>query len=66
MVLFAPTALVFPVVAITSIAFLALLGAVGARVGGARPVKAVLRVTFWGVLAMGLTAAIGQMVGMAI
>ena len=65
-VLISPTALVVPIVAIASIVFLALLGAVGARAGGAPPLIAVLRVTFWGVLAMGLTAAIGQMVDIAI
>lgn len=43
--------------------FLALLGAVGARAGGANVPRATLRVTFWGAFAMALTAAIGAMVG---
>jgi vacuolar iron transporter family protein len=51
------------IVSLASLAFLALLGAVGARAGGAPVLKAVARVTFWGALAMALTAAIGRMVG---
>jgi len=43
--------------------FLALLGAVGARTGGAAPGRPVMRVVFWGALAMALTAGIGQLVG---
>ncbi|WP_353199639.1 VIT family protein [Sandarakinorhabdus sp.] len=46
--------------------FLALLGYVGARVGGAPPLRATLRVLFWGALAMALTAGIGRLVGTAI
>ena len=45
---------------------LALLGGIGARVGGAGIVKAVLRVTFWGAFAMGLTAGIGHLFGTVI
>jgi vacuolar iron transporter family protein len=43
--------------------FLALLGAIGARAGGANILRATARVTFWGTLAMALTAAIGKLVG---
>jgi VIT1/CCC1 family predicted Fe2+/Mn2+ transporter len=39
------------------------LGALGARLGGAPELPAVLRVVFWGVVAMGATAAIGALVG---
>jgi vacuolar iron transporter family protein len=46
-----------------SVFFLALLGAVGARAGGAPMGKAVLRVTFWGAFAMAATAAIGSLFG---
>lgn len=46
-----------------SILFLAILGAVGAISGGAKPVKPVLRVVFWGALAMALTAGVGSVVG---
>ncbi|WP_448580647.1 VIT1/CCC1 transporter family protein [Thermaurantiacus sp.] len=46
-----------------SILFLALLGAVGARAGGAPFPKPVARVVFWGALAMAITAGIGRLVG---
>ena len=52
-----------PVVSVASLAFLALLGAISARVGGAGMVKAATRVTFWGALAMAATAAIGAAFG---
>jgi VIT1/CCC1 family predicted Fe2+/Mn2+ transporter len=54
------------VVSAGSLFGLALLGAVGAQAGGAPPLKAAVRVTFWGVLAMALTAGIGRLVGAAI
>lgn len=50
-------------VTIASLIFLALLGAVGARAGGAPMGRAVLRVTFWGAFAMAATAAIGSLFG---
>ena len=50
-------------VSIASLLFLAVLGAVGARAGGANVMKATLRVTFWGALAMALTAGIGALFG---
>jgi VIT1/CCC1 family predicted Fe2+/Mn2+ transporter len=49
-----------------SILFLALLGAVGAVAGGAKPWKPVARVVFWGALAMALTTGIGSLVGSAV
>lgn len=49
-----------------SILFLALLGAVGAIAGGARPLKPVLRVMVWGALAMTITAGIGRLVGASV
>ncbi|MCW1381588.1 VIT family protein [Novosphingobium sp. KCTC 2891] len=49
-----------------SILFLALLGAVGAKAGGAKPLKPVVRVVFWGALAMALTAGIGRLVGTSV
>ena len=49
-----------------SILFLALLGALGARAGGAAMAKPVLRVVVWGALAMALTAGIGRLVGTAV
>ena len=44
-----------------AILFLAVLGATSARTGGSKPLKAILRITFWGTLAMGLTAIIGAL-----
>ena len=46
-----------------SLAFLAMLGALGARAGGASIVKGVLRVVFWGALAMAVTAGVGRIFG---
>jgi VIT1/CCC1 family predicted Fe2+/Mn2+ transporter len=43
-----------------------MLGAIGARAGGANIPKAAMRVTFWGSLAMALTAGIGALVGTAV
>lgn len=66
MVLVTPPAYLVPVVSAASLLFLALLGAVGAKAGGAKVVRATLRVTFWGALAMALTAGIGALVGTAV
>lgn len=49
-----------------SLLSLAILGAIGARVGGAPVLKPTLRVTFWGALAMAATALIGLLVGRAV
>jgi vacuolar iron transporter family protein len=62
-VLLSPTSLLIPLVSISSLLFLALLGAIGARAGGADVVRATARVTFWGALAMALTAGIGKLFG---
>ncbi|MEQ1548180.1 MAG: VIT family protein [Chakrabartia sp.] len=50
-------------VSIASLIFLAILGGVGAFAGGAPPLRAILRVTFWGAFAMALTAGIGALFG---
>ena len=52
-------------VSLGSLLFLALLGALGARAGGASMAVASIRVTFWGALAMTLTAAVGYLFGVA-
>ncbi|OYY91583.1 MAG: hypothetical protein B7Y45_02675 [Sphingomonas sp. 28-66-16] len=52
-------------VGIGSIVFLALLGVVGARAGGAPVLRATIRVTFWGALAMAITAGVGLAFGVA-
>lgn len=49
-----------------SLVFLAVLGALGAKAGGAPIARATVRVTFWGVLAMAVTAGIGSLVGKAV
>jgi VIT1/CCC1 family predicted Fe2+/Mn2+ transporter len=63
MVILLPPAMLVIGVSAASLLFLAVLGAVGARAGGADIMRATARVTFWGALAMGLTAAIGRLVG---
>jgi vacuolar iron transporter family protein len=50
-------------VAVTSLLFLALLGALAARAGGANIATGALRVTFWGALAMAATAVVGALFG---
>ncbi|MBS0332926.1 MAG: VIT family protein [Proteobacteria bacterium] len=62
-VLFVPTPWITAAVALAGLACLAVLGAVGARAGGANILKSVIRVTFWGVFAMALTAGIGKLFG---
>ena len=59
----APTARVILLVALTSLIFLALLGGVAASAGGAGIGRAAARVTFWGALALAITALIGRLFG---
>lgn len=54
---------IIPIVPAASLGFLALLGAIGAKAGGANVIGATVRVTFWGALAMALTAGIGKVFG---
>lgn len=63
MVVLMPQSLLVAGVSIASLIFLALLGAIGARAGGANMLRATGRVTFWGALAMALTAGIGSIFG---
>jgi len=58
-----PPALIMPAIAAGAIIFLAVLGMVGAKAGGAPLLKPALRVTFWGALAMVATALIGRLFG---
>jgi VIT1/CCC1 family predicted Fe2+/Mn2+ transporter len=51
--------------AASSLVFLALLGLLSARVGGAPMISSAARVTFWGALAMALTAGVGALFGVA-
>lgn len=62
---FAPQALLIPVVAIASLILLAALGALAASAGGASMIKGAMRVTFWGALAMAVTAGVGLLFGAA-
>lgn len=55
-----------PVVAVSSILFLIVLGVLAASVGGANLWRGALRVAIWGALAMGATAGIGRLIGTAI
>jgi vacuolar iron transporter family protein len=61
--LFSSLNLIITTVAISSLLFLALLGALASHAGGASKLKGSLRVTFWGALAMVLTALIGSAFG---
>ena len=58
-----PESSLIPVVAATSLLFLALLGALAARAGVARVTVGTVRVTFWGALAMAATAGVGALFG---
>ena len=58
-----PAAYLVPTVAGASLVFLALLGALAARVGGAGVLTGTVRVTFWGALAMAATALVGRIFG---
>lgn len=61
-----PPHLIVATVSVASILYLALLGGIGARAGGAGILRPTLRVTFWGALAMAVTAGIGLLIGRAV
>ena len=60
---FAPETNLIIFVSGASLLFLALLGALAARAGGASVMPSIIRVTFWGALAMGITAGVGVLFG---
>ena len=60
-----PENLIITLVAVLSLVFLALLGGLAAVAGGAAILVGAVRVTFWGALAMALTAGVGRMFGVA-
>ena len=64
--LLSPQSWLLPAVSVGSLVFLALLGMIGARTGGAAILRPTIRVVFWGALAMALTAGIGALVGRAV
>ena len=59
----APLPVIIPTISVATLVFLAVLGWLGAWAGGASPWKPMLRVTFWGALALGVTAVIGKLFG---
>lgn len=61
--LLVPPAILLWVVPVGSLVFLAVLGVIGARIGGAPIWRPTLRVTFWGALAMAVTAVVGRLAG---
>ena len=63
MVIVSPTTALVPIVSAASLGFLAVLGAIGAKAGGSNVLRATVRVTFWGALAMAITAGIGKLFG---
>lgn len=58
--------ILIPAVTVTTLIFLAALGATGAKLGGAPLMRATIRVLFWGAVALGVTAAIGAIFGTTI
>jgi VIT1/CCC1 family predicted Fe2+/Mn2+ transporter len=58
-----PLDLIIPAVSAASLLFLAALGALGARTGGAGALRGAARVAFWGAAAMAITALIGHLFG---
>jgi VIT1/CCC1 family predicted Fe2+/Mn2+ transporter len=62
-VVVSPAAALIPIVSAASLVLLAIPGAIGARTGGAGILRATIRVTFWGALAMAITAGIGKLFG---
>ena len=66
LVAFAPRSFLIPLEIVVSLLCLAMLGALGAWTGGAPITRSVLRVTFWGALAMALTASIGRLFGASV
>lgn len=62
----APRAYIIPLVSIMAVLFLALLGAMAAKVGGARIALGSMRVVIWGTIAMLVSAGIGSLLGIAV
>ena len=58
--------MMLPAVVAVSLACLAVLGALGAKAGGAPVLPSVLRVSGWGALAMAVTAGVGRLFGAAV
>ena len=65
-VILAPAKQLIPFTVVASLVFLAILGGLAAKVGGADVKKGIMRVTFWSALSMGVAAGIGAMLGTAV
>lgn len=65
-VLLSPTRFLTAAMMVSTVLFLALLGALGAYVGGANLLRATARVAFWGIVAMAVTAGVGTLFGTVI
>jgi VIT1/CCC1 family predicted Fe2+/Mn2+ transporter len=65
-VLFAPLQNMIYLLYVSALLFLAVLGATAARAGGSSVMKAIIRVAFWGTVAMGITALIGYLFGVSV
>jgi len=61
-----PLSVLTPAIVVVSLALLAVLGAMAARLGGAPLARGALRVAFWGAVAMGCTALVGRLLGTAV
>lgn len=64
-VLLLPETMLLPGIAVIVLVLLAVLGALAAHTGGAPLYKGILRVTFWGLVAMAVTAGVGRLFGTA-
>jgi vacuolar iron transporter family protein len=64
-VVLVPVSALMWAVSVSSLLFLALLGSLAAHAGGASVITSAVRVTFWGALAMALTAGVGALFGVA-
>ena len=58
-----PSSQLVPIISVATLLLLALLGVLAAKAGGASVVKGALRVTFWGALALAITASMGTLFG---
>jgi len=65
-VILSPREILLTTIPVSSLAFLAVLGALGAQVGTAPIFRAMVRVTFWGMIAMAFTAGVGSILGKVI
>jgi VIT1/CCC1 family predicted Fe2+/Mn2+ transporter len=64
-VMVSPQSALIPATFATALVFLVALGVLSARTGGAKPLRAAVRVLAWGGLAMALTAGVGRLFGVA-